>query len=90
MGECYGSNSCSFAENQWTACRTRCSIEPFGANNHQPSNVNTNIQASQSRIQNADFAIETSALTKLQILSQAAIAMLAQANAFKQSVLSLL
>ena len=54
------------------------------------SNVNTNIQASQSRIQDADFATETSALTKSQILSQAATAMLAQANASKQSVLSLL
>ena len=54
------------------------------------SNVNTNIQSSQSRIQDADFATETSALTKSQILSQAATAMLAQANASKQSVLSLL
>ena len=54
------------------------------------SNVNTNIQASQSRIQDADFATETGALTKSQILSQAATAMLAQANASKQSVLSLL
>ena len=54
------------------------------------SNVNTNIQSSQSRIQDADFATETSAMTKAQILSQAATAMLAQANASKQSVLSLL
>ena len=54
------------------------------------SNVNTNIQGSQSRIQDADFATETSNLTKSQILSQAATAMLAQANASKQSVLSLL
>ena len=54
------------------------------------SNVNTNIQSSQSRIQDADFATETSNLTKAQILSQAATAMLAQANASKQSVLSLL
>ena len=54
------------------------------------SNVNTNIQSPQSRIQDADFATETSNLTKSQILSQAATAMLAQANASKQSVLSLL
>ena len=50
----------------------------------------TNAQASKSRIEDADFAIETSNLTKAQILSQAATAMLAQANASKQSVLSLL
>ena len=52
--------------------------------------VKVNMQASQSRIQDADFAVETSNLTKAQILSQAATAMLAQANASKQSVLSLL
>ena len=54
------------------------------------SNVNVNLQASRSRIEDADFAVETSNLTKSQILSQAATAMLAQANESKQSVLSLL
>jgi len=54
------------------------------------SNIKVNVEASQSRIQDADFAAETSNLTKSQILSQAATAMLAQANASKQSVLSLL
>ena len=54
------------------------------------SNVVVNTEASQSRIEDADFAAETSNLTKSQILSQAATAMLAQANASKQSVLSLL
>jgi len=54
------------------------------------SNVAVNSESAQSRIQDADFASETSALTKSQILSQAATAMLAQANASKQSVLSLL
>ena len=49
-----------------------------------------NTQASQSRIQDADFAQETSNLTKSQILSQAATSMLAQANASKQSLLALL
>lgn len=53
-------------------------------------NVAMNTEASQSRIEDADFATETSNLTKAQILSQAATAMLAQANASKQSVLSLL
>lgn len=54
------------------------------------TNIKVNIESSQSRIQDADFAAETSNLTKAQILSQAATAMLAQANASKQSVLSLL
>jgi flagellin len=53
-------------------------------------NVVVNTEASQSRIEDADFASETGNLTKAQILSQAATAMLAQANASKQSVLSLL
>jgi len=53
-------------------------------------NIVVNTEASQSRIEDADFAAETSNLTKAQILSQAATAMLAQANASKQSVLSLL
>jgi len=53
-------------------------------------NIVMNTEASQSRIEDADFATETSNLTKAQILTQAATAMLAQANASKQSVLSLL
>ena len=52
--------------------------------------IKVNTEASLSRIEDADFAVETSNLTKSQILSQAATAMLAQANASKQSVLSLL
>jgi len=61
--------------------------------NHTISNLTSvvvNTEASQSRIQDADFAVETSKLTKSQVLSQAATSMLAQANASKQSVLSLL
>ena len=53
-------------------------------------NVAINTEASQSRIQDADFAKVTGDLTKSQIMSQAATAMLAQANASKQGVLSLL
>ena len=53
-------------------------------------NIVVNTESAQSRIEDADFASETSNLTKAQILSQAATAMLAQANASKQSVLSLL
>lgn len=49
-----------------------------------------NLTASRSRIQDADFASETSNLTKAQILQQAGTAMLAQAKALPQQVLSLL
>ena len=49
-----------------------------------------NLSASRSRIQDADFAAETAALTRNQILQQAGTAMLAQANSLPQQVLSLL
>lgn len=49
-----------------------------------------NLSASRSRIQDADFAVETAKLTRAQILQQAGIAMLSQANALPQQVLSLL
>ena len=49
-----------------------------------------NLTASRSRIQDADFAAETAALTRAQILQQAGVAILAQANAAPQTVLALL
>jgi len=49
-----------------------------------------NLSASRSRILDADFAQETANLTRAQILQQAGTAMLAQANALPQNVLSLL
>jgi flagellin len=49
-----------------------------------------NVTAARSRIMDADFASETAALTRAQILQQAGTAMLAQANALPQNVLSLL
>jgi flagellin len=49
-----------------------------------------NLQASRSRIMDADFAKETAELTRTQILQQAGVAMLAQANSLPQNVLSLL
>jgi flagellin len=49
-----------------------------------------NLQASRSRIQDADFAAETASLTRLQILQQSGTAVLSQANAIPQNVLSLL
>jgi len=54
------------------------------------TNVTTNLQSGLGRIQDADFAAETTTLAKTQILQQASTAMLAQANASKQNVLSLL
>jgi len=53
-------------------------------------NVSQNLSASNSRIQDADFASETSNLSKAQILQQAGTSMLSQANSSAQSVLSLL
>jgi flagellin len=53
-------------------------------------NVAENLTASRSRIQDADFAMETASLTRSQILQQAGISMLAQANSSSQNVLSLL
>ncbi|NQY62773.1 MAG: flagellin [Alteromonadaceae bacterium] len=53
-------------------------------------NVSQNISAANSRISDADFAVETSTLSKSQILQQAGTAMLSQANASTQNVLSLL
>jgi flagellin len=49
-----------------------------------------NLSAARSRIRDADFAAETANLTRAQILQQAGTAMVAQANALPQSVLSLL
>ncbi|HJT50588.1 MAG TPA: flagellin [Nitrosospira sp.] len=49
-----------------------------------------NLSASRSRIMDADFAAETATLSRNQVLQQAGTAMLAQANALPQSVLSLL
>ena len=54
------------------------------------ANVAQNTDASRSRIEDADYAEETSELARTQIISQASTAMLAQANQVKQSVLALL
>jgi flagellin len=51
--------------------------------------VSINLSASKGRIEDADFAAETGNLAKNQILQQAATAMLAQANASKSSILTL-
>ena len=54
------------------------------------TNISTNLSSGKGRIEDADFAAETTNLAKTQILQQASTAMLAQANASKQNVLSLL
>ena len=61
--------------------------------NHTMSHLATSseaVKASLGRIQDTDFAAESTNLAKTQILQQAATSMLAQANASKQTVLSLL
>ena len=54
------------------------------------SSISNSTSASRGRILDADFATETSQLTKHQILTQAATSMLAQANQSKQGILALL
>ncbi|OGS35186.1 MAG: hypothetical protein A2293_02235 [Elusimicrobia bacterium RIFOXYB2_FULL_49_7] len=53
-------------------------------------NQESNMQAAESTIRDVDFASETAAFARSQILTQSATAMLAQANTVPQSVLSLL
>ncbi|MEK9979675.1 MAG: flagellin [Paracoccaceae bacterium] len=60
---------------------------------HTISNLtlaSVNIQAAKGRIEDSDFATEFTVLACQMILQQASTAMLAQANASKQNVLSLL
>ena len=54
------------------------------------NNMHENFAASVSRIQDADIAEESAAMTRHQILAQAGVAVLAQANALPQAALSLL
>jgi flagellin len=54
------------------------------------SSVNENIAAARSRIEDADFAKESANLARTQVLQQAGMSMLSQANQNSQNVLSLL
>jgi flagellin len=54
------------------------------------TNVVANTMSSQSRVQDADFAVETTQLTRNTVLQQAATSMVAQANAGKNSILALI
>ena len=69
----------------------------FGAAQNRFESVIANLQvasesqaSARSRIMDADFAAETAAMTRAQVLQQAGVAMLAQANQLPQNVLSLL
>ena len=53
-------------------------------------NIATEMEKSRSKIEDADYASETTELARTQIIAQAATAMLAQANAAPQTVLALL
>ena len=53
-------------------------------------NISENTEAARSRIQDADFAAESAKLAKAQVLKQAGVGMLSQANAGAQLVLQLL
>jgi flagellin len=54
------------------------------------STTSENLQAAKGRIMDADFAVETSNMSRAQVLQQAGSAMLAQANQAPQQVMSLL
>ena len=54
------------------------------------SNVVANTEAAKSRVEDADFAVETTQLTRNTVLQQAATSMVAQANAQKNTILALI
>ena len=54
------------------------------------ANASQNASAARSRVQDADYALETTELARTQIIAQAATAMLSQANQQSLSVMALL
>ncbi len=62
----------------------------FGHTINNLANIQENVSASRSRIQDTDFAVETAQMTKNQILQQAGTSILAQANQLPQAALSLI
>ncbi len=62
----------------------------FTSNISNLGSTSNNLDSARSRIQDADFASETASLTRNQILQQAGVAMLGQANQLPQQMLSLL
>ncbi len=65
-------------------------LNRFDATVRNLENVRENVTAARGRIQDADFAQETAALTRAQILQQAGVAMVSQANSVPQAALALL
>lgn len=65
-------------------------LNRFESANQNIATTNINLSAAQSRIQDADYAIEVSNMTRAQILQQVGQSVLAQANQSPQGVLSLL
>ncbi|MEQ8231004.1 MAG: flagellin [Gammaproteobacteria bacterium] len=65
-------------------------LNRFDATIRNLENVRENVSAARGRIQDADFAQETAALTRAQILQQAGVAMVSQANSVPQAALALL
>ncbi|MBB1278812.1 flagellin [Pseudoalteromonas sp. SR43-3] len=62
----------------------------FGYTINNLANIEENLSASRSRIQDTDFATETAEMTKNQILQQAGTSILSQANQIPQAAISLL
>ena len=62
----------------------------FGHTISNLANIQENVSASRSRIQDTDFAVETANMTKNQILQQAGTSILAQSNQLPQAALSLI
>ncbi|WP_016710691.1 flagellin, partial [Pseudoalteromonas haloplanktis] len=62
----------------------------FGHTISNLANIQENVSASRSRIQDTDFATETAEMTKNQILQQAGTSILSQANQIPQAAISLL
>jgi flagellin len=62
----------------------------FGHTINNLANIQENVSASRSRIQDTDFASETAQMTKNQILQQAGTSILAQSNQLPQAALSLI
>ena len=54
------------------------------------TNVVANTESAKSRVEDADFAVETTQLTRNTLLQQAATSMVAQANAQKNTILALI
>ena len=53
------------------------------------ANIVTNLSAAKGRLEDADYAAESANLARTQVLQQASMAMLSQANASKQNILAL-